>query len=78
MSPSQSGVYNEFPYSTGSKGLMSPSRSGVYYKFPYSTAPEGLMSLYSDGDVYHFFEALLIKDGRAKFVLNRRAGYCGC
>jgi hypothetical protein len=25
MSPSQSGVYNQFPYSTGPKGLMSPT-----------------------------------------------------
>jgi hypothetical protein len=43
MRPSQSGVYNQFPCSTGPEGLMRPSQSGVYNKFLYSTGPKGLL-----------------------------------
>jgi hypothetical protein len=43
MRPSQSGVYNQFLYSTALKGLMYKPRSGVCNKFPYNTALKGLM-----------------------------------
>jgi hypothetical protein len=41
MRPSQSGVCNQFPYSTAPKGLMRPSQSGVYNQFFYNTGPQG-------------------------------------
>jgi hypothetical protein len=50
MSPSQSGVYNQFPYSTAPEGLMYKPRSGVCNKFLCNTGPKGLMSPSPYGD----------------------------